>query len=91
MHNYKDNIEAYFIRGNPDLEKTELVEDTIWSKTEESLRPGIINKTLLSLEYLQDRINSFDYVLRTNLSSFYIFDRLLKILETKPKEKISLC
>jgi hypothetical protein len=86
MHNDPDHIEAYFIKGNPDLSSEYQIEgDVIWSKTVENIMPGIVNKTILSLEALLPRIQGeFDYVLRTNLSSFYIFPRLLTFLEKCP-------
>lgn len=89
MHNDPEHIEAYFIRGDHTLPVQYKIEnDVIWSKTIESLNPGLINKTILSLEALLPRIQTeFDYILRTNLSSFYVFPRLLKFLETCPDHK----
>ena len=85
MHTHP-NIEAYFIQGDPNLSSPyEIQGDVIWSKTEENLRPGILNKTLLSIQCMLPRINEFDYVLRTNLSSFYVFPRLLHFLQTLPQ------
>ena len=87
MHYDKDHVEAYFIRGNDALETTHAFqEDVLWTKTPENLIPGIVNKTILSLEALMPRIKNheFDYVLRTNLSSFYVFPRLLAFLRTCP-------
>lgn len=89
MHSDPQHIEAYFIRGNPHLPSLyEIKDDVIWSQTEEGWSPasaGIINKTVLSLEALLPRLHEFDYIVRTNLSSFYVFPRLLKFLETLPK------
>ena len=88
MHLDRAHVEAYFIKGDPQLPTPYAIcADTIWSKTEENLVPGIINKTLLSLEAMASRLDEFDYVLRTNLSSFYIFPQLLKFLDTLPKER----
>jgi hypothetical protein len=88
MHLDKEHVEAYFIRGNPDLSTLyQIQDDIIWSKTRESTIPGILTKTLLSMECLLPRIDQFDYVVRTNLSSFYVFPRLLEFLKTLPKEK----
>lgn len=86
MHNDPEHIEAYFIKGNPDLSSEFQIEgDVIWSRTVENIMPGIVNKTILSLEALLPGIKGeFDYVLRTNLSSFYIFPRLLTFLQTCP-------
>lgn len=87
MHLDPERFECYFIRGNPNL-KTEfkIENDVIWSKTEENLIPGILNKTILSLAALQPRLHNFDYVLRSNLSSFFVFPRLFEFLKQAPKE-----
>jgi hypothetical protein len=88
MHLDREHIEAYFIKGSPDLEQPYLiVGDEIWSKTPENYYPGIINKTILSLEAMFPRLDEFDYVLRTNLSSFYYFPKLLEFLTTLPSTK----
>lgn len=86
MHTCPTNVEAYFIKGNPNLTNLFKIEkDVIWSKTEESLIPGILNKTIISMEAMLPRLNEFDYVLRTNLSSFFVFDRMLKFLKGLPR------
>lgn len=86
MHLDPEHIEAYFIRGNPELTaEFEVVDDVVWCKTEENVIPGILNKTIMSMEYLLPRIDEFDFILRTNLSSFYVFPRLLEFLKTIPK------
>lgn len=86
MHSNPNNIEAYFIQADPNLSSPyEIQEDIIWSKTEENLKPGILNKTILSIECMLPRLHEFDYVIRTNLSSFYVFPRLLNFLKTLPR------
>jgi hypothetical protein len=91
MHLDPKHVEAYFIKGNEHLSTTAKIEgDIIWSKTSDGWIPasgGILNKTILSLEMMLPRIDEFDYILRTNLSSFYIFPRLLKFLKTLPKSR----
>ena len=88
MHLFPKHVEAYFIKADPDLPTAyEIKEDVIWSKTQESFIPGISNKTFSSMECMLPRIDEFDYVLRTNLSSFYVFPRLLKFLKTLPENK----
>lgn len=89
MHLDPDHFECYFIRANPRLCSETLIEkDEIWSKTEENLIPGILNKTLMSLELLLPRLHEFDFVLRTNLSSFFVFPNLLSFLRNVPREKL---
>lgn len=86
MHLDPEHVEAYFIRANPDLDKEyQLVGDVLWSKTIENVKPGILNKTVLSLKYFLPRLQEFDFVLRTNLSSFYVMPKLLNFLKNLPK------
>jgi hypothetical protein len=86
MHKYPHNIKAYFIKGDPSIPNNyQIKNDIIWLKTAESLKPGILNKTLMAMESFLPMLDQFDYVLRTNLSSFYVFPRLLNFLEKCPK------
>jgi hypothetical protein len=88
MHLDREHVEAYFIKGTPDLEQPYLIfEDEILSKMTENYIPGILNKTILSMEAMLSRLDEFDYVLRTNLSSFYYFPKLLDFLKTLPPTK----
>lgn len=88
MHQDRKHIEAYFIKGDPNLNSDYAIKgDTIWSKTVENMVPGIFNKTILSIEAMAHRKEDFDYVIRTNLSSFYIFPRLLQYMKTLPTER----
>lgn len=90
MHLDKEHFHAYFLKGDSDLSKVcEVKDDVIWTKSPENLKPGLLNKTILAMEHMQQRIGDFDfdYVLRTNLSSFYVFPRLLKFIETLPKHR----
>ncbi|MDR3645999.1 MAG: hypothetical protein P4L22_00475 [Candidatus Babeliales bacterium] len=89
MHYDPEHIEAYFLKNNPYQEVECKIEgDTIWSQRWDTEIPGIINKTLLSMEILASRLHEFNYILRTNLSSFYVFDRLLNFLETSPRNHL---
>ena len=87
MHSDPEHVEAYFIRADHNLSlPCEIRGDVIWSRTKECLIPGVIEKTVRSLEYLLPRLKEFDFVIRTNLSSFYVFPQLLQFLETLPKK-----
>lgn len=91
MHLDPEHIEAYFIKGDENIPSVTMVQDDIiWSKTSDGWIPasaGILNKTILSLEMMMPRMHEFDYVLRTNLSSFYVFPRLVEFLRTLPKKQ----
>lgn len=86
-----EHIEAYFVRGDPHLNVPFKIKDrTIWIRTEEGWpphHPGIINKTILAMEAFAPRLSEFSYILRTNLSSFYVFPRLLAYVQSLPKTR----
>ena len=84
-----EHVEIYFMKSDKKLPKNFiLTEDEIWTKTKDCFVPGVLNKTILSFEAMLPRIRKeFDYVLRTNLSSFYVFPRLLKFMETLPQKR----
>ena len=88
MHKDPQHITAYFIKGDPNLPYLyDIDHDIIWSQVKESIKPGVINKTLVSFEAMLPKIREYDYIVRTNLSSFYVFDRLLTYLKDCPREK----
>ena len=62
-------IKCFFIKNDPNLsENILLLEDTIYYKSEESIRPGVLHKTVYSIEYCLNHFE-FDNIFRTNLSS----------------------
>lgn len=75
-YNQQENIDCYFIECD---EKYEIQNNCIKCECQESYTPGIYQKTILSLKYLQDR--DYDFYIRTNLNSFFIFPYLLDLLE----------
>ena len=78
-------ITCLFVRANPSLKKEWKVSDdgkTIYCRCQENFIPGILEKTVLALGYLNDH----DYVVRTNLSNFWIWDRLIDFLRTAPRQ-----
>jgi len=50
--------------------------DIIVSNTKENLIPGILQKTIYAFEYCNTTYN-YKHILRTNLSSFFILDKLI--------------
>jgi len=87
MNKDPQHYDVFFIRGNPELSRSyEIKGNDLFVKTAESYTPGIINKTVLSIEALLPKLKDYDYVLRTNLSSFYVFSRLLDFLNTLPRQ-----
>lgn len=89
MHLDPAHVEAYFMKSNPNLSQEVIVDgDVIWVKSSETIVPGLINKTIKSLNFLLPRFNEFDFILRANLSSFYVFPKLLQFLERLPAKKV---
>lgn len=83
MHSDPD-ILSFFIRMKEDApESGELQGDTLFFKGTEGFIPAILDKTIAAFEYVQTHFQ-FDFLLRTNLSSFYIFPELKGVLETLP-------
>lgn len=87
MHYDHKHVVSYFIKANPALPQECIIDgDVIWARCQENQIPGIMNKTILALEAFLPRIGTeFDYVLRTNLSSFIVFSRLLDYLKACPR------
>jgi hypothetical protein len=88
MDSDPEHFEAYFIRGNPQLVPAcEIEGQNLTVKSIESYVPGILHKTVLSMEAMMPRLSEFDFVLRTNLSSFYVLPRLLDFVKKLPKKR----
>lgn len=81
---YSDKIKYFFIESVPNMvEEIEEIEDHIFIKDTESIIPGIYNKTIKSMNYVCQKYH-FDFIIRTNLSSFWNLPNILNLLETKP-------
>jgi hypothetical protein len=90
MHNYKQEIDVYFLKSNPNLDEDCVIKgDTVWTRTEESLKPGILNKTILAFEYFRkNHTLEYDFIIRTNLSSMYVMPKLFDYLNTLPHSHV---
>lgn len=79
------NIRVFFTYGrNPDLVPKE--HDLIYNDIKECFYPGMITKTVRSLAEIDEKY-SYDFLIRTNLSTFWDFDKLLTRLERMPKSQ----
>ena len=86
IHSFKE-IEAYFYKSNPLLDKEyEIKGDIIYVKTEEKY-PELWKKFWLVLKVFETRLHEFDFICRPNLSSFIILDRFIQNLQNIPKYK----
>ena len=78
----------FFLRARPDVpdDTVYLDGDVIYSSWVEEMHPRINDKTHKAIQYCLENVADFDYILRTNLSSFYRLDLLANFLESAPKE-----
>lgn len=80
--NVSNDIKVFFVLGNSTTKNTPGINDLIFD-VPETYYPGMLQKTLAAITHIKNNY-SCDYVIRTNLSTFWIFDRLLKRLDTLP-------
>lgn len=77
------DIECYFIEFTPAVLSPLLTSNTLFLRGRETYL-GILDKTFRALDYFTRR-KQYDYVIRTNLSSVWIFPKLMRFLETAPR------
>lgn len=78
-------IDCYFYKGDPNLEvNAKLDNDTLWIKIQEHYC-NIYEKTLRAFEFFSDKFERYDFIYRTNLSSFLVFDEYIKYCSSIPR------
>lgn len=77
------DIECYFIEYTSTFIPI-LTDTTLYLRGVESMK-NIVRKTMDAMEYFTSR-KHYDYVVRANLSSVWIFPRLIRFLESAPRE-----
>lgn len=79
------SVDCFFYKGHPNLTQQEvLVGDTLWIKIEEEWNT-IYEKTLRAFQYFTPRLKEYDFVYRTNLSTFTAFDELVAYCGDLPR------
>jgi hypothetical protein len=67
--------------------RLDINNNTLYTSGKECITPCGTKKTLLAMKYVQDNYD-FDFILRTNLSSFYVLQKLKNTLNMLNKENI---
>ena len=80
-----DGIKIIYVYGGGKNTDIRLVGDKLFVDVNETLE-NIGYKTISMFEYLLKHFE-FEYIYRTNLSSYLVQDKLLKYLDNKPREK----
>ena len=77
------SFDVYFMICSNDYNKTTLVDDILYVPGEESFE-NMPYKFISALDYFNYK--NYDFILRTNMSSFWIFHNLLSVLENLPRQ-----
>lgn len=87
INNLNNNIKIFLVFGK-DVNVEDLSEingNIIKADTKESYIPGILEKTIFGFNYV-DKNFDYDYIFRTNLSSFIVHNNFQKFLLKLPVE-----
>ena len=76
-----DRWEIFYLHSNPKIEKPYLDGDKFYAKTQENLN-SIGHKMIQAFDFFSNNYE-FDYIFRTNLSSYVDLPKLATILESK--------
>ena len=84
MH-LRREVDCYFYKGHPDLTQPAFLHDrTLWIKVNENL-DSVYEKTLRAFEYFVPELDKYDFVYRSNLSTFVSFEHLIQYCKDLPK------
>ena len=79
------NIKHFFIEVKNVMTESIIEENNfLYVKGDETVIPGMYQKTMKAIEYLSKNY-TYDYIVRTNLSSFWNIPNLFKLCDTFPK------
>jgi hypothetical protein len=79
-------IDYYFYKANPHQSEEIVVGDHMLSfRMPESLHT-VYEKTLRAFAYIMPMLDRYDFVLRSNLSSFFLIDRYLSTAASWPRQ-----
>lgn len=79
------DVTVYFIRQREDVTHTYIDGDTIWSSGHEATE-RVFEKTVAAFKLLNP--DSYNYLVRTNLSSVWNFSKLIEFCTTLPKRNV---
>jgi hypothetical protein len=85
-------VSFYFIyNGVPEFrEQVHEFHTDMYFPFRETLKPGILQKTVAFYKHILDKDAGFTHMIRTNLSSFYRFDKLIEEVAALPEKNAVL-
>lgn len=76
-------IDCFFLESHEEKQCAE--DDVVYTQCQDSIKNGVLIKTMTALHLLKD---NYDYFVRTNLSTFMILDRVYELAISLPTDKI---
>jgi hypothetical protein len=84
MMKVNKHVDCFFYKGHPDLTQPAFLEDdTLWIRVSESL-DTVYEKTLRAFEHFVPELHNYDFVFRSNLSTFISFPHMLQFCAELP-------
>ncbi len=84
-YNKFSNVKTiYYTYDNNISNEYELKNDILYIKGTETYIPGILDKTIKTLEYFQYKLDNYNYVVRSNISTIVNFSLLISELNQFP-------
>lgn len=81
----KQNIRTiYYCFSNDITNESELKDDILYFKGEETFLPGITDKTIRALSYFESELDQYDYIVRSNTSTIINYHLLIPYLHKNP-------
>lgn len=77
--NLFENIKYFYIELKEDIDETIEIDNHIYVRGVESITPGMYIKTMKAMEYINNKYK-YDYLVRTNLSTFWNLHNLNNLL-----------
>jgi hypothetical protein len=76
--NKNDNFHYLFLKSDNKINDPIIIKDVLYVNGRESTIPGVLIKTIKAFKFFEDY---YDFIFRTNLSSFLILNRFEKFLK----------
>jgi hypothetical protein len=79
---YNKNVDTYYYYFDENIKDNyELIENNLKIKGKESWIPGILDKTIKAFKYFENKLDNYDYIIRSNISTIIDFNKLLVYLD----------
>jgi hypothetical protein len=77
-------VDTFYVKYQPEITSTNITDGNIINlKGVESVVPGLLYKTVDSLLYLKDKLDGYDFIARTNISTVVNFPAIADILDAE--------